>query len=301
MLWIAAKLRIFRCSSGYVWQFFFHPAKLLLALALRAPLFLPASGHAQRFGCTAPAPDNVITTDRPSFTDSSIVVPCHSLQMENGFAETSFLNHSGFDAPETLFRFGLTNTTEFRFTPPDYYHNYSTGAGFGNGPGDITIGMKQQLGPVHGFDVSMVPYLSIPTGTRTLSSHGYDPAFLVPWSRKLSSNWTAAGMFSVLWPTQGTGRNTTGQASMLFDRQLTTSMDAFVEYNGVFPSFGGPQHIIHFGTSYKLTTHQQVDFHVGWGLSAAAPDHFIGAGYSFRYDFKRPHLKGEEVIGHGSH
>ena len=113
-----------------------------------------------------------------------------------------------------------------------------------------------------------------------VSSHGYDPEVQLPWSHKLSTNWIAAGMLSVYWPTQGQSRNTTGQATLLFDRQLTGPWDAFVEYAGDFPQRGGPVHILHFGTAYKLTPHRQLDFHGGAGLSSAAPAYFIGFGYS---------------------
>jgi hypothetical protein len=40
--------------------------------------------------------------------------------------------------------------------------------------------------------------------------------------------------------------------------------------------------VIDFGTAYKPTPHQQLDFHCSFGLSAATPDHSIGFGYSVR-------------------
>jgi hypothetical protein len=70
----------------------------------------------------------------------------------------------------------------------------------------------------------------------------------------------------------------------VLDRQVTRPRDLFVEYAGRFPERGGPQHLLHFGTALKLAKRQQVDFHVGVGLSSAAVDHFIGIGYSFRFD-----------------
>ena len=221
-----------------------------------------------------------IATDRPAFTDSSVVVPKASLQLESGFLETTTLGQRSFDLPEALLRLGVGEKTELRFSVPDYYQNFSTAAGFGSGWGDLMAGIKQQLGPLHGFDWSLVVALSFPTGAHLITSHGYDPDVQLPWSRKLSDSWTAAGMLSVYWPTQGTSRNTTGQATFFIDRQLTKLWDGFVEYIGDFPQSGGPQHILHVGTAYKLNPHQQLDFHVGVGLSPAAPSHFIGFGYS---------------------
>jgi hypothetical protein len=224
-----------------------------------------------------------IATDRPAFTNSSVVVPTGSLQVENGFLETSSQGQSVVDGPESLLRLGIAKRTELRFTVPDYFYNLNTGA-VGSGFGDFAFGVKEQLGPTPGkFDVSVILFLSFPTGANTVSSGGYDPGLQLPWSRALSSNWTAAGMFSVYWPTQGRTRNVTGEFTFLLDRQLTKPWDAFVEYADDLPEVGGPRQLLHFGTALKITSRQQIDFHVGAGLSSAAVDHLIGIGYSFRF------------------
>ncbi len=94
-------------------------------------------------------------------------------------------------------------------------------------------------------------------------------------------------MFSVYWPTEGNRRNVTGETTFLLDRQLTKRWDAFAEYAGDFPELGGPRHLAHFGTAFKPTPQQQIDLHGGVGLSRAAVDHFIGVGYSFRFQLLR--------------
>jgi Putative MetA-pathway of phenol degradation len=145
------------------------------------------------------------------------------------------------------------------------------------------LGFKQQLGPIHGFDVSLIPSVSLPTGAHAISSHGYDPTVQLPWSRSLTKSWTVAGQFGVTWPTDLGRRNPAGQGSLYVDRQLTSPWDAYIEYSGTFPQRGGPQHLIDFGTAYKPTPHQQLDFHCGFGLSSATPDSSIGFGYSVRF------------------
>jgi hypothetical protein len=220
-----------------------------------------------------------IATDRPAVTDSSIVVPAGSLQFENGFADTASYGQRALDGSETLLRFGVASKTELRLMAPDYFGQSGAGSGFG----DPTIGMKEQLGPtVGGFDVSLILSLSLPSGARPIANRGYDPAVQLPWSRALSQNWTAAGMISVYWSTQTGQRNVTGETTFLIDRNLTKTWDAFLEYAGDFSGRGGPRHLIHFGTSYRPTPHQQIDLHIGVGLSSATVDHFIGVGYSFR-------------------
>jgi hypothetical protein len=252
--------------------------RLLFLLYLNGA-FLPAQDSPP----PAAAASGPITTDRPAFTDASTVVSAGSLVFENGFLETGTPGQRSFDFPETLARLGISDKTEIRLTVPDYYQNFHAGMGYGSGWGDTLLGLKQQLGPTQGFDVSLVVSVSLPTGAKRLSSHGYDPQFQVPWSRGLSANWTAAGMFSFFWPTEGPKRVPTGQVTFLLDRQLTKRWDAFTEYAGTFAQGSGPQQILHSGTAYKLTPDQQIDFHAGVGLSAAAVDHLVGFGYSIRF------------------
>jgi hypothetical protein len=250
-------------------------------ILLGSIVLLIACGRAAGDDDAAASP---INTDRPAVTDSSVVVPAGNLQVENGFADTVSQGQQTFDGPETLLRFGVASKTELRLTAPDYFGQ----PGISSGSGDLAVGMKQQLGPAPGgFDVSLVLSLSAPTGARDISSHGYDPFVQLPWSRAVSSNWTAAGMLSVYWLTEQGHRNETGETTFLMDRQLTKTWDAFVEYAGDFPEQGAPRHLVHFGTAWKLTPHQQLDLHAGWGLSAAAVDHFIGVGYSFRVQVVR--------------
>jgi hypothetical protein len=225
--------------------------------------------------------DEPIATDRPAITASSVVVPKGSFQAENGVLISNDQGQRTVDGPETSVRFGAASNTELRFSAPDYFHDGASGFG------DVTIGVKRQLGPTPGgFDVSVIVFLNVPTGADAVSSHGYDPGLQLPWSRKLSANWSAAGQFALYWPTQPSqedaARNLTGESTFLFDRQLTKASDGFIEYAGDFPQRGGPRHLLHFGAAYKIAPRQQLDIHFGTGLSSAAIDHFIGIGYSFR-------------------
>ena len=243
--------------------------------------------HAKAQSCGANA-QSPIATDRPQVASSSIVVPCGSLQFENGVQETSSGGQRGYDLPETSVRFGIANRTELRFGAPNYFFNDNTASGFATGLGDLSLGFKQQLGPTPGgFNVSLIPSVSLPTGANQISSHGYDPSVQLPWSHALPRNWTVAGMFALTWPTEGARRNLTGQSTVFFDQQLTRPWDAYIEYSGTFPQLGGPQHMVGFGTAYKPSPHQQLDFHCSFGLSAGAPDHMIGVGYSVRFQVIR--------------
>jgi hypothetical protein len=242
----------------------------------------PIHGQDPSVSKSTPAP---IATDRPTVTNSSIVVPAGSLQAENGFLITNNQGQNVADGSETLVRVGILARTEFRFTAPDYYYNLN-GSGIGTGFGDLVLGVKEQLGPLPGkFDVSVTAFVSFPIGVSGVSSGGYDPGLQIAWSRPLSSKWTTAGMLSLYGPTQDHSHNLTGESTLLLDRQLTTPWDAFVEYVADFPERGGTRQLVQFGTALKLgkRQQQQLDFHVGVGLTSAAVNHFIGVGYSFRF------------------
>ncbi len=258
-------------------------ARMLLAFVL--------VGLAASHGQEQPGSSNTpIATDRPAVTNSSVVVPVGSFQAENGFNVSNNQGQNTADGSETLVRFGVAPRTELRVTVPDYYYNLN-GNGFGTGFGDLALGTKVQIGPLPGgFDVSATAFVSFPTGASGVSSGGYDPGLQVAWSRGLSSKWTAAGMLSLYGPTQGQRRNLTGEATFLLDRQFTSRWDAFVEYVGDFPERGGTRQFVQLGSALKLgkSQQQQLDMHLGVGLTSAAVNHFIGVGYSFRFQtFRR--------------
>lgn len=235
-------------------------------------------GSTKAFADDAATP---IATDRPSVTASSVVVPPGALQVENGTADTSAHGQHTLDGPETVFRFGMWSDTELRFTAPNVIEPGATGAG--SGATDLDLGLKQQIfRGARGLDVSLIVSLSVPTGSNAVSSRGYDPSVQLPWSRQISSHWTAAGMLSVYIPTQNGRHNVTGETTLLLDRQWTTRVDGFMEYVGDASQLGAARHLAEGGMAFKATPGQQLDVHVGVGLSSAAPDYLVGFGYSFR-------------------
>jgi hypothetical protein len=227
-----------------------------------------------------PVADPEIVTDRPDVTESSIVVPKGSLQFENGLTWTGDRGQTLLDLPETLARFGISDRTELRFVVPNYLGGL-TGAPSGSGFGDVAVGMKQQLGPLPGdVDLSVILALSLPTGAAQVSSHGYDPFIKFPWSKELKAGWSIGGMESLFWYTVDRRRDLTGESTFYIEKQITKPWDAFAEYAGDYAQSGGSKELAHFGTAYKLTPTNQVDFHFGFGLSRATPTRFFAVGYS---------------------
>ena len=248
--------------------------------AIFVMVFHAASARAQNSPASAPG-DAEIVTDRPDVTESSIVVPVASLQFENGFAWTSDHGAHAVDLPETLVRLGILARTEFRFVVPNGLLRSGSASGFD----DLAIGMKQQLGPLPGgIDLSVIAAVSLPAGSRGVGSGGYDPFVKFPWSKDLARGWSIGGMQSWFWNSDGGRRNDVWEATFYLEKQITQRLDAFTEYAGDYAQRGGPKQLLHFGGAYKLNALNQVDFHFGFGLSHATPNHFFAAGYSVRFD-----------------
>jgi len=116
-------------------------------------------------------------------------VPVDGLQIESGMLATDTAGRYVTDLPEFDLRYGLLDKTELRLTLPDYFHDVPAANASASGLGDTAIGVKQQVGPLGGFDLAVIASVGLPTGSRALSSHGYDPAVQLPWSRSLPANW----------------------------------------------------------------------------------------------------------------
>jgi len=244
-----------------------------------ATLFCGASGNT---GLAQSSGEEIIT-DRPDITESAVVVPKASLQAENGFTWTNdHLDHVAALC-QTLLRLGLSDRTELRVTLPSYSLDFSRG--LSSGVTDISVGFKQQLGPLPGgFDLSLIAATSVPTGTAGETSHRLDPFLKIPWSRELGNGWSVGGMASIFWPTEEGKRNLTWEPTFVLQRDLSRSLDVFAEYGGNYPQRGGATQTIHFGTAYRINSTNQVDFHFGFGLSSSTPHSFFAVGYSFRVD-----------------
>jgi hypothetical protein len=251
--------------------------------SVAAALWLAAVSFAAYGQSPPPAAVPEIVTDRPDVTESSIVVPKGSLQFENGMTWTS--NHAQMlDLPETLVRLGISDRSELRIVAPNYQGGLA-GTGFGSGFGDVAIGMKQELGPLPGdFDLSVIIALSLPTGSYEVSSHGYDPFIKFPWSKDLQKSWSIGGMESLFGYTVDRQRNLTGESTLYIEKQVTKPWDVFAEYAGDYAQRGGSKELAHFGTAYKITAKNQVDFHFGFGLSQATAGRFFAVGYSLLID-----------------
>jgi hypothetical protein len=279
-------------TGSYFLTFCFFALSLVLL-----DLFITVPGYAL-------SKDDDIDTNRPSFTDSALVVPKGSLQFENGTTYQHFQHGiTNYDIPETEVRLGLTNSTEFQMFVPNWVLLNSPGAstigltntkptsssvsvpaGTTSGVADLTeIGIKHQVRPLFkNLTLSAIVGVNAPTGTKPIAQPGAQPVIRTPWSYALNKNWSACGMQSIL--VVNDWRDVQWQNFWLLCRTFGARTTVFIEYAGFYTHQASPSNIMHFGVVRKLNKNNQVDLHFGFGLDKTAPAAFVGAGYSFRLD-----------------
>jgi hypothetical protein len=231
-------------------------------------------------GCPTDASE--ISTDRPDVTNSAVVVPYGSLQIESGVDWTVREGSNVVSGSETRIRLGIAQCTELLADVPTYF--YSLNGRASSGFSDFVVSVKRELPVPYAFHLSATAGLGFPTGSSKISTHGYDPYIQFPWSRRFNENWSLQGMFTVTWFTTQHAINPTFEPTLSLERDLGPTRDLFVEYVGDYPNHARPSQILDGGGSWRVTRLQQLDFHAGFGLTSNAPDHFFGIGYSFRLD-----------------
>lgn len=212
-----------------------------------------------------------LITDRPDFTESGVVVPLGSVQLEAGATWTRTGDDEVSSGPEALVRWAPFQRVEFRFGLPDY------SAGDVEGWGDASLGTKIQVGPSGAWDVAAIVEASLPTGDDALSSGRIDPLLILIAGRDVGP--VGIGMQGeVNWSEDGLGQAATLVAGLGLNDWLGTFLEAAIS---VDPKADAAL-ILHHGYTFLLTPTLQFDIHAGIGLTEAAPDGLIGAGLSVR-------------------
>jgi len=231
--------------------------------------------------CPTAADD--IEVDRPDITNSSVVVPVASLQLENGINLTRQTSATTLDGTNSRLRLGVAHCLEVLADVPNYTRSLQ-GSG-ASGFSDVAPAVKRQLGPLRGnIELSAALGLGLPTGAKAIAGRGYEPYLQFPWSHPISDDWQITGMLTTFWyPGQPTDRETL-ETTFSLERELGFRADLFMEFVGDYPSSSAPSQFMNFGGAYRVTRLQQLDFHTGFGLDTRAPKAFIGIGYSWRWD-----------------
>jgi outer membrane putative beta-barrel porin/alpha-amylase len=230
-----------------------------------------------------PGRTDVIETDRPDTTNSSLVVPHGSLQVENGVNWAVRQGSQVLDASETRARLGVAHCSEVLVDVPNYFIGLNGLAS--SQLSNFTISIKRQLfAERRSFSLSASAGFGVPVGRSGASGRFYTPYVQFPWSLAVTDDWSVNGMLTVTWLVNHGEQASITEPTLVVERELGSKGDFFVEYIGDFATHDRASHIADVGGAWHVTLRQQLDFHLGFGLTPAAPDRYVGVGYSFRID-----------------
>lgn len=235
-----------------------------------------------------------LITDRPDFTESSDVVGRGIVQLEMGTTFES--NRTGADqdrtmsTPLALARIGVSKRLELRFSTDGYVLD-SLRSGFGQattkGQADIEVGAKFVLSNgarTRGLAMAVIPMASLPTGSDAMSSDTVDPTVKFTWAKDLPRDFSLSGNYNISRLGDDLGRYTEQALSFSLGHDLAGGWGGYWETYGFMPKGrpGTAAWTVNTGVTHGLGGNAQVDLEVGRGVTAAAPDWFVGVGFGIR-------------------
>ena len=232
-------------------------------------LFLP-------FLCTA----QKIETDRPTETESPVIVPICRLQFENGFYfEKDGADHT-FNIPETTWRYGIVKDIELRIETAFVNDKNATTV---TGIQPVTLGMKVHITEEKGIlpQVSLLGRIQIPwLGSKELQGNYYTPEVRLLLQNALSKSVHLGYNIGIEW------NSDTSQPDYIYtlsgDLELNKKLRVFIEAYGFTPVHHKSEESADAGFIYLLNDTIQLDVSGGIGITAAAADCFGSVGISLR-------------------
>jgi hypothetical protein len=272
-------------SDGAIWGRMKHTSSAWAVLIFLATFDVPAA--AQSGEC--PVSTSEIATDRPDVTNSSLVVPDGSLQMEGGINATGRQSEQTFDGANSRLRLGVAPCLEILVDLPNYVGGLTGHAA--SGWSDVMPAVKWQLSSLPpSWNASVTAGAGLPTGSPKIVGPGVQPYLQLPWSHELGGGWAISGMFTTFFFPSDPSSRQTSEATFVLEKKITERAALFVEYVGDYPARGGSVSLINAGGEYLLTRTEQIDFHAAFGINRNSPDYVVGVGYSVRFDglFRAP-------------
>ncbi|HYM82198.1 MAG TPA: transporter [Candidatus Limnocylindria bacterium] len=224
--------------------------------------------------------DEELLTDRPDFTETSVVVAPRSFQLEGGLTFESAVDVETLSGAELLLRAGLMKRLELRLGAPDLVHTRVSGAS-DTGLGEAYVGLKLQLGTSGAPNgLALIPAVTFPTDPD--ASGGTAPELVLTWAHDLPNEWAVGGIVGYAWLEQADRGPDVSFPTVSFARGFAERWGTFFEWAAEFPDGGDASHLAHHGYTYGLGANGQLDVHLGIGLTDTAPDFFLGIGFALR-------------------
>lgn len=234
-----------------------------------------------------------ISTDRPDFVESSLVVDAWTLQIETSVAlqrAHGWGRRSQEVSTPTLLRFGIGSSLELRVETDGSIHHHSDEAGpHIDGYGDLSVGLKYHFetpGPAEA-STAVLLHVDVPTGTHDFRGHGDQPSlrYVAEWELPYDCALGVMPGLALNVDDQGQ-RYVTGIFGITVAHEWTEHFRSFVEIAA--EELGSGRHsdtqlAFDTGVAWLLTDNLQLDTAAYIGLNRNTPDITLAIGLSSRW------------------
>jgi len=232
-----------------------------------------------------------IDTDRPDQTESAFTVPKHWLQFEAGFSkQQNNGREKEYQLPGVLTKYGISNKIELRLITTfqsTVFNEGSTKSSL-NGFAPVEVGAKIGLWE----EKKLLPKTSLifHVGIPWLAAKKFRPDN-TPVNFRFTMQHTISDKVSLGY---NAGAEWDGESNTaIWVYTFTTGYSFAEKWYSYVEAFGSvikkdvPQHNIDGGIAYTIGNDIKVDLSSGFGISKAAPDWYVAAGFSMRIKMQR--------------
>jgi hypothetical protein len=247
-------------------------------------------------GLVAQSQEPELNTDRPSFSQSPVVVPRGAWQLESGLqyqqSESGAIQTKEYIYPDALLRLGILEWAELRLHA-DYKkeHQHRQGGPGPEQPAPDERGFEQvQVGAkIHLYDgkgalpaIGVLGNVTLPVG-----QPGFRPPHAAPEGWLLFENKVSEKVdleYNVGYRKRKEQEEYRGEAvyAVAATAALTDKFAFFVEFYGMKAKAAAPANTVDAGILVKLRPNLQWDLNGGTGLSQQAPQLFVTTGLTWR-------------------
>lgn len=240
------------------------------------------------YGQAEPAP---ISTDRPGFLFSPVLVPRGVTQIEAGVPTFSALRGGGIDstlwsAPVAV-RYGLSSALELRASLPAFTAQRVESGGdaqHDRGFADTEVGVKYALNAEASAPLALQASLRLPTGEDPFSSNELGGSAYLLHGCPLVADWSASLLAGVAHTPLRDGEDTTQAAlGVLASHSIAEGWSGYGEL-AAFPGLNNArgQAYAGLGVAWAMTPDVQFDVSADFGLDDDSADVVAALGVSFR-------------------
>jgi hypothetical protein len=246
----------------------------------------------------AAADEQPICADRPGKATSACTVPAGHWQVETGLADWT-LDRSGGERDtslvlgETTMKYGLTDHSDIELDVTPWQRATSRGPSFrdsASGIGDLNVIYKHELTPNDAaLQVTLYPYVKIPTAKRPLGNREWEGGLLIPIGYSTGKSPFSIGLTPELdWVADADGRG--HHAAMVQVASLGWQVSPRLNLSGEIwgqwdwdPAGTTRQASADGAVAYLLSNSVQLDAGANFGLNRVTPDVELYAGASKRF------------------